>query len=50
VGVGFDRAQIVDRDDLDVGAAFLDDGPQDVAPDPAEAVDRHLDCHGSVLR
>ena len=45
VGVGLDRAEVVDRDDLDVGAARLDDRPQHVAPDPAETVDCHLDRH-----
>ena len=45
VGVGFHRAEIVDRDHLDVGAAGLDDPAQHVPPDPAEAVDRNLDSH-----
>src|SRR5690606_31121180 len=43
--VGFHRAQIVDRHDLDVGPARFDDRPKHVAPDPAEAVDSYLDSH-----
>ncbi len=45
MGVGLDRAEIVDRDDLDVRAAGFDDGAQDVAPDAPEAVDRNLYRH-----
>ena len=36
VGVGLDRAEVVDRHDLDVVALGLDDGAQHVAPDAAE--------------
>ena len=45
MGVGLDRAEIVDGDDLDVLAAALDDGAQHVAADASETVDRDLDCH-----
>ena len=45
VGVGLDRAEIVDRHDLDVLAARFDDGAQDVAADAAESVDRNPNCH-----
>ena len=45
MGVGLDRAEIVDRHHLDVLAAALDDGAQDVAPDAPEAVDRDLHRH-----
>jgi hypothetical protein len=45
MGVGLDRAEIVDGDDFDIGAAGLDDRAQDVAADAAETVDRNLDCH-----
>jgi hypothetical protein len=45
VRVGGDGAEIVDGDDFDVLAARLVDGAQDVAPDPSEAVDRHLHRH-----
>jgi hypothetical protein len=41
MGVRFHRSQIVDRHDLDVAAAGLDDGAQNVAPDPPKAVDGH---------
>ena len=46
--VGLDRAEVVDADDLDVLAARLDDGAQDIAADAAEAVDR--DTNGHLLR
>ena len=39
VRVGLDGAEIVDRDDLDIGAAGLDDGAQDDAADAAKPVD-----------
>ena len=45
VGVGLDRAEVVDRDHLDVGAARLDDRAQHVPTDAAEAVDCNLDRH-----
>ena len=48
VGVGLDRAEVVDADDLDVLAAGLDDGAEDVAPDAAEAVDANPDGHALV--
>ena len=43
MGVGLDRAQVVDRDDLDIGAPRLDDATQDIASDPTEAIDCHFD-------
>jgi hypothetical protein len=45
VGVGLDRAEIVDRHDLDVLAARLDDGAQHIAADAAEAVDCDSNSH-----
>ena len=45
VGVGLDRAEIVDRHDLDVLAARFHDGAQHVAADAAEAVDCNPNCH-----
>jgi hypothetical protein len=45
VGIGLDRAEIVEADDLDVGAAGLGDGAQDVAADAAEPVDGDPDGH-----
>ena len=33
VGVGFDRAEVVDADDLDVVASRFENGTQDVAAD-----------------
>jgi len=47
MGVGLDRAEVVDADDLDVLAAGLGDGPQDVAADAAKTVDSDADCHVS---
>ena len=46
--VGLDRAEIVDADDLDILAAGLGDGPQDVAADAAKPVDRDPDCHARL--
>jgi hypothetical protein len=40
-------AEVVDRDDLDVGAELLLCA-EEVAADPAEAVDAHPDCHAVV--
>ena len=49
VGVGLDRAQVVDRHDVDVLAAGLIDGANDVAADAAEAVDGDTDFrHGKL--
>src|SRR5262249_50721867 len=45
MGVGLDRAEIVDADDFDILAAGLGDGPQDVAADAAKPVDCDADCH-----
>src|SRR6185437_11324806 len=45
VGVGLDRAEIVDADDLDVVAARLDDRAQHVAADPAKPVDSNPNGH-----
>ena len=47
--VGFDRAEIVDADDLDVAAVVLDDGAQDQTPDAPEAVDGDPDSHDTSL-
>ena len=45
MGVGLDGTEIVDGDNLDVGAAGFHDRPQDVAPDASKTVDRNLHCH-----
>ena len=47
VGVGLDRAEIVDADHLDILAAGLGDGAQDVAADAAKTVNRDPDGHVS---
>ena len=49
MGVGFHRAQIVDGDDLDIGAPGFDDGAHDIAPDAAKAIDCDADSHGMLL-
>ena len=49
VGVGLDRAEIVDRHDLDVLAAGLHDRAQHVAPDAPETVDSNPNCHDTLL-
>ena len=45
VSVGFNRAEVVDGDDFDIGAAGFDDGAQDVAADAAEAVNGNFYSH-----
>ncbi len=45
MGVGLDRAEIVDRHHLDVRAARFDDGAQDVAANSPEPVDRYPHRH-----
>ena len=49
MGVGFDRAQIVDRNDVDIGAARFNDGPQHVAANAAEPIDGDFDGHYELL-
>ena len=41
MGVGLDRAQIVDRHDFDVAASRFHDRPQHQPADAAKAVDRN---------
>ena len=45
VGVGLDRAEVVDGDDVDVLAARLIDGTHDVAADAAETIDGNSNGH-----
>ena len=45
VGVGLDRAEIVDRHDLDIGATGFDDAAKHVAANAAEPVDGDFDGH-----
>lgn len=45
VCVGFDRAEIVDRDHVDVLATRFVDRAHDVAADTSETVDRYPSCH-----
>ena len=45
VGVGLDRAEIVDRNHFNVFAAGLGDGAQHQSPDASEPVDRNLYRH-----
>ena len=49
MGVGLDRAEVVDADHLDVLAAGLGDGAQHVAADAAKPVDCDPDCHLVLL-
>src|SRR5690606_32012827 len=49
VGVGFDRAEVVGGNDLDVGAAAFDDGAQDIAADAAKAIDCDANSHDGSL-
>ncbi len=50
MGVGFDRRQIVDADDLDIVAPGLGDGAQNIAADAAKPIDGNADCHCSRSR
>ncbi len=43
--IGLDRAEVVDRHDLNIIAPRFDDRAQHVPTDPAKAVDRYLDSH-----
>jgi hypothetical protein len=43
--IGFYRAEVVDRDDLEVFAAGLDDRPQNQAPDASKTIDRDANGH-----
>ncbi len=45
MGVGLDRAEVVDADHLDVLAAGFGDGPKHIAADAAKPVDCDPDCH-----
>src|SRR5262249_17418624 len=45
VRIGFNRPEIVERDDLDILAAGLRDGAQNVAADAAKSVDGDPDGH-----
>ena len=45
--IGFDRAKIVDCDDLNVGAARFHDSAEDVTANAAKAVDCDANCHFS---
>ncbi len=48
MGIGLDRAEIVDADDFDVLAAGLGDGAQHIAADTAKPVDRDPDYHAGI--
>src|SRR6185312_3829030 len=48
--VGFDRAEIVDPDDLDLAVRMLHRGAEDQAADPPEAVDRNPYRHLNLSR
>ncbi|MNZ78523.1 hypothetical protein D3C78_971000 [compost metagenome] len=45
MGVGFNRAEVVDGNNFDIGTAGFDDGAQDVAADAAEAVNGNFYSH-----
>jgi hypothetical protein len=47
VRIGFDRAEIVDADDLDLAARMLHRRAEDQPPNAAKTVDRHPYRHGS---
>ncbi len=43
--IGFDRSEIIDGDDLDVGAFGFGDGAHDIAADAAKAIDGDPNGH-----
>ena len=45
MGVGLDRAEVVDPDHFDVLAAGFGDGAKHIAADAAKPVDCDPDCH-----
>jgi hypothetical protein len=48
--VGLDRAEVVDGNDVDVGAAGFIDRAHDVAADTAKSVDCNSDSHVNLLQ
>jgi hypothetical protein len=48
VGIRLDRAEVVDRDHLDIVAPALDGGAQHQATDAPEPVDGDLHGHGFI--
>ena len=50
MGVGLDRAEVVEADHLDILAAGLGDSPEHIAADAAKSVDRDPDCHSILLK
>ena len=49
MGIGFDRAKIVDGDHFNVPAAGFDDGAQHIAADAAKTIDGNFNCHVDLL-
>ena len=49
VRIGFDRAEIIDPNDVDLGVPMLVSRAQDEAADAAETVDRNPHSHGLLL-
>ncbi len=47
--IRLDRPEIIDRDDLEIGAAGFHDKAQHIAPDAAKSVDRHSHGHEGLL-
>jgi hypothetical protein len=43
MGVGLDRAEIIDRHDFDVGAAGFDDRTENIAADAAKPINCNAD-------
>src|SRR6185312_9476956 len=50
MGVGLDRAEVVDADHLDIVAAGFRDGTQHVAADAAKSIDSYPDSHVRSLK
>src|SRR4030088_827600 len=47
MGVGLDRAEVVDTDHLDILAAGLGNSPEHIAADAAKPIDCDPDCHST---
>ena len=45
MGIGLDRAEIIDGDDLNVLAVRFGNCPQDIPPDTSKSVDRDFNRH-----
>ena len=45
--VGFNRAEIIQSDDLNIGASGFDDGAQNIAADPSKTINGNFYSHSN---